>query len=233
MFRRMFQFSPSEKVTPSAVRNGSNGSSSTAGGMVELSNALQRETEKASNGGDGEAAAVSPVLETFDEVYLNAGIRPAGKNYTILKIADMVNSRHLADMTPEAKRNSLMMALEAAGAEIGDLLQDAVTRNRALDEYEEERQEEVRKFESFKQEENNKLHAELERLTSQYVSRIQANSDEVAHEQDNLRRWQKRKLQESQRITDAATFCVPQGNGSNANASLTAVLERVNNLPRR
>ena len=140
----------------------------------------------------------------------------------------MVNSRHLADMTPEAKRNSLMMALEAAGAEIGDLLQDAVTRNRALDEYEEERQEEVRKFEAVKAEENNKLHAELERLTSQYMSRIQANSDEVAHEQDNLRRWQKRKLQESQRITDAATFCVPQGNGSNASASLTAVLERVN-----
>jgi hypothetical protein len=38
-------------------------------------------------------------------------------------------------MTPDSKRNSLMMALEAAEAEIGDLLQDAVTRNRALDEY--------------------------------------------------------------------------------------------------
>ena len=116
-------------------------------------------------------------MESFEEVYLNAGIKTAGKNYTILKIAEMVNSRHLSDMTPEAKRNSLMMALEAAGAEIGDLLQDAVTRNRALDEYEEERQEEVRKFEAFKAEENNKLHAELEHLTSQYMSKIQANSD--------------------------------------------------------
>jgi hypothetical protein len=230
MFRRMFQFSPGEKIAPSTGRNGSAGH---AVGMVELSNALQRETENAANGTDGEAPGVSPVLETFDEVYLNAGIRATGKNYTILKIADMVNSRHLADMTAESKRNSLMMALEAAGAEIGDLLQDAVTRNRALDEYEEERQEEVRKFEAIKAEENNKLHAELERLTSQYMSRIQANSDQVAHEQDNLRRWQKRKLQESQRITDAATFCVPQGNGSNGNASLSAVLERVNNLPRR
>jgi hypothetical protein len=171
-------------------------------------------------------------LESFEAVYLDAGIKPTGKNYTILKVAEMVNSRHLSDMTPEAKRNSLMMALEAAGAEIGDLLQDAVTRNRALDEYEEERQEEVRKFETLKAEENNKLHAELEHLTSQYMSKIQANSDMVAQEQDNLRRWQKRKLQESQRITDAATFCVPQGNGSNGAGSLTAVLERVN-LPRR
>jgi hypothetical protein len=65
------------------------------------------------------------------------------------------------------------------------------------------------------------------------MSRIQANSDQVAQEQDNLRAWQKRKQQESQRITDAATFCVPQGKGSNGNAnSLTAVLERVA-VPRR
>src|ERR1035438_8690398 len=112
----------------------------------------------------------------------------------------MLNNRHLAEMTPDAKRNSLMMALEAAGAEIGDLLQDAVTRNRALDEYEEKRQEQIRIFETAKADENNKLHAELETLTSQFMCRIQANSDQVAQEQDSFRGWQKRKQQESQRI---------------------------------
>ena len=145
MFKRIFQFSSSEKEAALAGRNGS---AVHAVGMVELSNALQRETERAPTCAAVEHQGVSPVLESFEEVYLNAGIKTAGKNYTILKIAEMVNSRHLSDMTPEAKRNSLMMALEAAGAEIGDLLQDAVTRNRALDEYEEERQEEVRKFEA-------------------------------------------------------------------------------------
>jgi molecular chaperone GrpE (heat shock protein) len=129
-------------------------------------------------------------------------------------------------MTPDSKRNSLMMALEAAEIEVGDLLQDAVSRNRALDECEDKRLEEMRAYESIKVEENNKLHAEMERLTSQYMTRIQANSDQVAREQDNFRAWQKRKQQESQRITDAATFCVPQGNGATANG-LTAVLERV------
>jgi len=65
------------------------------------------------------------------------------------------------------------------------------------------------------------------------MSRIQTNADQVAQEQDNFRCWQKRKQQESQRITDAATFCVPQGNGSNGAANgLTAVLERVA-IPRR
>ena len=230
MFKRIFQFSSSEREAALAGRNGS--AAAHAAGIAELNNALQRESERTPPCAAVEHQGVSPVFESFEDVYLSAGIKTAGKAYTILKVAEMVNSRHLADMTPEAKRNSLMMALEAAGAEIGDLLQDAVTRNRALDAYEEERQEEVRRFEALKAEENNKLHAELEHLTSQYMSKIQANADLVAHEQDNLRRWQKRKLQESQRITDAATFCVPQGNGSNGANSLTAVLERVN-LPRR
>ena len=228
MFRRMFQFSSGEKVTPLAGRNGS---ALHTMGMAGLSNALQREAER--SGIAREVKDVTPALESFDEVYANAGIKTPGRNYTILKIAEMVNSKHLAEMTLEARRSALMMALEAAGAEIGDLLQDAVSRNRALDDYEEERQEEVRHFETAKAEENNRLHADLERLTSEYMSRIQANSDRVAQEQDNLRGWQKRKQVESQRITDAATYCVPQGNGSNVNSnSLGAVLERVN-LSRR
>jgi hypothetical protein len=165
-------------------------------------------------------------LRGFEEVYATAGISEAANKYTILKVPDMLDNRHLADMTPDAKRNSLMMALEAAEIEIGELLQDAVARNRALDDHEDKRLEEMRVFESLKVEENNKLHAEMERLTSQYMSRIQANSDQVAREQDSFRAWQKRKQQESQRITDAATFCVPQGNGSTPNG-LTAVLERV------
>ena len=172
-------------------------------------------------------------MDSFEEVYVSAGIKAPGKNYTILKVAEMLNSKHLADMAPEAKRSSLMMALEAAGAEIGDLLQDAVARNRSLDEYEEKRQEHVKRFEAIKADENAKLHAELERLTAQYRSRIQANLDQVAQEQDNSRGWQKRKQMESQRITDAATFCVPQSNSPAGNANgLTAVLERATS-PRR
>jgi hypothetical protein len=222
MFKRMFQFSPENEIP----KTGRNGSTLHPSSVVRLSNAVQRESEKNGHGVAGPAKGVSPILETFEEVYAIAGVKAPEKSYTILKVAEMLENRHLAEMTPDARRNSLMMALEAAGVENGELLQDAVARNRALDEYEEKRQEQLKTLESAMAEENNKLHAELERLTNQYMSRIQANSDQVAHEQDNFRAWQKRKQQESQRITDAATFCVPQGNGPNAN-SLTAVLERV------
>ncbi|HUB80989.1 MAG TPA: hypothetical protein VMB03_19425 [Bryobacteraceae bacterium] len=216
MFKRIFQYAEDDapkNPRPSTVHSAT---------VVRLSNLSK--PEKA--GPQEPAKAAPPVLGGFEEIYAAAEIPVPAKGYTILKIAEMLNNRHLADMTPDAKRNSLMMALEAAEIEVGELLQDAVARNRALDEYEDKRLEEMKTFESVKAEENNQLHAEMERLTSQYLARIQANSDHVAREQDNLRAWQKRKQLETQRITDAATFCVPQGNGGAQNG-LSAVLERV------
>ena len=98
-------------------------------------------------------------------------------------------------------------------------------RQRALNDYEQAKVEELQKFEAAKAAENAKIQAEFDRLTSQYLGRIQANLDEVARAQDQFRAWQKGKHQESQRITEAATLCVPQGSAANG-ISLTQVLER-------
>jgi hypothetical protein len=163
--------------------------------------------------------------ETFDHIYNTAAVKPPRLSYGILKVAEMVNSDHLAGMSNETRRCALLMALEAAGAEIEDLLQDAVVRQRALGDYEDAQQERLRHFESAKQDENRTIQAELDRLTGQFMSRIQANLDEVAREQDNFQAWQKRKQQEAQRITEAAAFCVPQGS-TPVGTGLAAVLER-------
>jgi hypothetical protein len=162
---------------------------------------------------------------SFEQVYVNAAVKPPRIPYGILKVADMVDSPHLSGMSPEAKRCALLMALDAAGVEIEDLLQDAVVRQRALNDYEERQRNRVKDFDAVKTEENNKIQAELDRLSSQHLERIHANVEEVAREQDKMRTWQKGKQQESQRITEAATFCVPQGSAA-AGGSLTAVLER-------
>jgi hypothetical protein len=128
-------------------------------------------------------------------------------------------------MTPEAKRCALLMALEAASAEIEDLLQDAVVRQRALNDYEERQEERLREFEARKSEDNQAIQEELDRITGQYMMRIQANVEQVVRQQDNVRNWQKRKQEECQRMAEAAAFLVPQG-GSSQHRTLTAVLER-------
>ena len=161
----------------------------------------------------------------FEQVYQNAATKPPRIPDNILKVAEMVTSTHLSALSADAKRGSLLMALEAAGAAVEDVLQDAVIRQRALADYEEIQKEKLKHFEQSKAEENDKIQAELERLTNLHMARIQANVDEVAREQDNFRAWQKSKNQESQRITDAAAYCVPQGSPAGAN-SLAGVLER-------
>jgi hypothetical protein len=160
---------------------------------------------------------------SFEQIYLNAAVKPPRIAYGILKVAAMVNSAHLAGLSSDAKRCSLLMALEAAGVEVEDLLQDAVVRQKALNEYEEVQQQKLKDFEGAKLEENSKLQAELDRITGQFLTRIQANLEDVAREQDKFRGWQRSKQQEAQKITEAATFCVPQGSST---TGLAEVLER-------
>ena len=160
---------------------------------------------------------------SFEQIYQSAAVKPPRISYGILKVAAMAGSSYLTGLSADAKRCSLLMALEAAGVEVEDLLQDAVVRQKALNDYEETQQQRLREFEAIKLEENSKIQAELDRLSSQFLSRIQTNLDEVAREQDKFRAWQRGKQQEAQRITEAATLCVPQGSAS---SGLAEVLER-------
>lgn len=176
-------------------------------------------------GASASTVAGVPKYGPFEQIYQTAAVKPPRLPYGILKVAEMMNSPHLDGMSPDARRCSLLMALEAAGAEIEDLLQDAVVRQRALNDYEDGQKNRLEAFEQSKIDENKKIQQELDRLTAQHMARIQSNLDEVAREQDNFRAWQKGKQQESQRITEAAAYCVPQGSAASV-SSLTAVLER-------
>jgi len=143
----------------------------------------------------------------------------------ILKVVEMVNSEHLAGLSLEAKRCAIMMALEAVGAGVEELLQDAVVRQRALNDQDKEQQDELRRFEEKKAEEGRKLQSELESLTSEYMARVHANADDVAREQDRFRACQRKRQQEAQQIAEAAAFCVPDPMGQHG-GNLAAVLER-------
>jgi len=167
-------------------------------------------------------------LRTFEEIYKTAPAQPPRMLYGILKVAEMLNSPHLAGMSHETKRCSVMMAIETAGIPVEDLLQDAMLRQRALNDYENAEEQRLKEFEGTIDRENGQLQTELERLTAQYMARIQRNIDEVAANQDRFRAWQKRKSQELQHISAAAAICVPKSaETNNSNASYSAVLARV------
>jgi len=227
MLKRFFHFSmDGDEASPNGShRNGSSGHGTTQGVVArakEDSAPLEPVSAPASKpDGAGAIGHIAP----FGEIYRNASFTQPKVAYDVLKVAEMVSSPHVAGLSVEAKRCAVLMALDVAGVETEDLLQDAMARQRALNDYEEAQQNALREFEVTKNRENAEIQAELDRLSARYMARIQANVDEVARQQDAHSAWQREKQQESQCIAEAASFCTPQSSASNAN-SLSSVLVR-------
>ena len=227
MLKRFFHFSldGDEASVNGSHRNGSSGHGAPQGPVARAKEdsvpAEAAGAPAAKPEGSGALGHIAP----FEEIYRNASFKQPKVAYDILKVAEMVNSPHVAGLSVEAKRCAVLMALDVAGVETEDLLQDAMARQRALNDYEEALQNSLREFEATKNRENAEIQAELDRLSARYMARIQANVDEVARQQDSHRAWQREKQQESQCIAEAASFCTPQSNVNNAN-SLSSVLVR-------
>lgn len=168
----------------------------------------------------------------FEKIYQDAALRPHRLTYTILKVAEMAESPHLDGMSIEARRNSILMALEMGGADVNAVVDDAVSRQRALNDYEDALLRKQKDLETAKAVEAERLQADLDRSRNEGLARIRGHLDEVAREQEKFRAWQKRREQESERITGAAMVCVPEGAGR-AKDSLAALLERSSAPPKR
>jgi hypothetical protein len=214
-----------------------NGDTATADGPDQNGSAYRAPAAAQPAGGDkpsweppgssnSEAGPAVTKFAGFEEIYRNAPVKPPKVAYDILKIAEMVNSPHLSELSVEAKRCSLMMALEAIDVRVEDLLQDAMVRQRALNDYEDALQTKLKEFEAAKAKENSMIQAELDRLSAAHLRRIQANREAVAREEDHLRDWRKLKQEESEHIAEAAAFCAPQGASASAGSGLAATLAR-------
>ena len=149
-------------------------------------------------------------LLSCEDIYHASGILSARSRYGINKIIEMLTSKHIRDMAKDVKRASVLMALDAAGTSVDDVLQDAARRQHALTAYEAGQQKQFDEFEARNVRENAQIQAEMERVTAHYANRIKHNLDQVAQERAALCSWQAMKEQESQRISEAVTLCGKQ-----------------------
>jgi hypothetical protein len=154
----------------------------------------------------------SPVANpgSFDEIYHAAEIQPPAHGFTIMKVAEMLRSEHIRNLPRDVKRSSVLVALEAAGAPIQDVIQDAVKRDRALDTFERVQEKSVNELEARKTKENQEIQAEIDRIVAEHRSRMQANNDEVAKEKERFYAWRLKKQEEEQKISDAVSYFVTE-----------------------
>jgi hypothetical protein len=146
----------------------------------------------------------------YEDIYRAAGIMSPGAGYGIHKVVDMLNSDRLRDLAPDAKRASVLMALDAAGISADELLTDATRRHNALTSYESSQVKQLEDFEARKAKENSKIEEEMEKIRMHYQERVQSNLDLVTKEKDALRNWQMAMQHETQRIAEVIELCGKQ-----------------------
>jgi len=154
----------------------------------------------------------SPISDptSFDEIYHAAEIPEAPQGYSILKVAHMMESEHIRSLPSDVKRSSVLVALDAAGVNIKDVIQDAIQRDRALDTYERVQQRAVDELESTKNKENAQIQAEIDRYVTQQRAKIQENNDAVSREKERVTGWRLKKQQEEKKIAEAVGYFVSE-----------------------
>jgi hypothetical protein len=147
---------------------------------------------------------------SFDEIYKAAEIPPAPQGYSILKVAQMLESEHIRNLPSDVKKSSVLVALDAAGADIKDVIQDAVRRDRALDTYERVQQHALEELEAKKNQENSQLQAAIDKYVTEQRAKIQSNNDDIAREKERFTGWRLKKQQEEKKIADAVGYFVSE-----------------------
>jgi hypothetical protein len=159
-----------------------------------------------------EPTFTTPVSDptSFDEIYKAAEIPAAPQGYSIVKVAQMLESDHIRSLPSDVKKSSVLVALDAAGADVKDVIQDAVRRDRALDTYERVQQRALEELESRKSKENSQIQTEIDKYLIEQRAKMQANSDEVAREKERFAGWRLKKQQEEKKIADAVGYFVSE-----------------------
>ena len=147
---------------------------------------------------------------SFNEIYTAAEIPPAPQGYTILKVSQMLESEHLRNLPSDVKRSSVLVALDAAGVDIKDVVQDAVRRDRALDGYERVQQRAAEELEMRKTKENSEIQAQIDKYVTEQRAKIQSNNEEVSREKERFTGWRLKKQQEEKKIAEAVGYFVTE-----------------------
>jgi hypothetical protein len=142
-------------------------------------------------------------LLPVEDIYRAAGITSPRRGYSIGKVVEMLRSEHLRGASRELRRAAVLMALDAAGVTVDEVLQDAKVRQEAIDAYAAEQRTHAEAQWARKAEENLQIQAELELVKAHYGERIRRNLDGVAREKATFGSWLKAKEQETQGMAEA------------------------------
>jgi hypothetical protein len=162
-------------------------------------------------------------LLSMEDIYRAAGIAGPRRGYSINKVVEMLHSEHIRGLSKEMKRASVLMALDAAGVSIEEVVRDAKARQAAIDTYQSDQRKLFEAQWARKAEENLQIQAELETVKARYMERVRRNLDGVAREKATFGNWLTAKQEEAQSMAEAVELCVKAPAAEAASGSMAEV----------
>jgi hypothetical protein len=156
----------------------------------------------------------------FGEIYESAQLSSPAHGYTVLKVAEMLQSEHIHSLPRDVKQRSILVALDAAGVKVTDIIEDAVRRDRALDAYERVLVKHLEDVERQTAQENQRIEDEVNRRVAELRTQLEASKSQLAKEQADLATWRADKRREEARIAEAVGYFVSENPITTSTASV-------------
>lgn len=160
----------------------------------------------ASAAGAGEIAGMD--IPDFAAVYRAAGIQDPAHGYTANKVLEILSSSDFANLDSRAKAAALagFLRMNPTGpVPIGDIVQDAVRRDQALDRFEDFLRTKLKARTEEMEKENARLQSEIDELVRRNREAMDENRRALEEEEARFSQWQLTKKAEERRLFEAVS----------------------------
>ena len=147
-------------------------------------------------------------IPDFTAIYKVAGIQDPPHGYTAHKVLEILSSPHFTHLDSKAKAAALAGFLQmnpTGPVPIGDVVQDAVRRDQALDKFEDFLRTKLKARTEQMEKENARLQQEIDELVRHNRETMDANRRALETEEARLAQWQLSKKAEERRLFDAVS----------------------------
>lgn len=153
----------------------------------------------------------SHALHGFEDIYMAAGLPGEGESgFTIFKVEQMLSSGHLMELSKRNKAASVLMALEATGGSLQAVVEDAIARDKALDQYESIKRREIKDLEDEVEYNNALIQAEIEAFLAEKQEQIRANKEKLDVARESFNDWVAAKGAEEERLFETVSIFVDE-----------------------
>jgi hypothetical protein len=153
-------------------------------------------------------STVAASVDSFEAVYDEVGIQLPAHKYGVDKVSEMLESKRLATLGREVKATAVLAALEAAQVPIRDVIQDAVMRDKALDEFEAAKEAEVKDLKAKSEARIAAIKDEIDALLREKNAEIEGLKKAAEDAEQAFVELQARKRKEEDRLHEVVSHFI-------------------------